>query len=79
MNIQAIKDDVNFFCGSTSATYTDANKVRNINVAYHDVTRLIWDSADGWNYDDKNNSTIPRAFTTLTHTTQDYAIPTETR
>lgn len=76
MNLQNLKDDVDFFCGSTSGTYSDANKVRNMNVAYHDVARLIWDSADGWNYDDKNNATIPRAYTTLTHNTQDYAVPT---
>lgn len=76
MNLPQIKLDINFLCGSTSGTYTDTDKVRNINIAYHDVAQLIWDSADGWSYDDKNNTTVPRAYTTLVHNTQDYAIPT---
>lgn len=75
MNLSQLKSDVNMLCGATSATYLDADKVRNMNIAYHDVARLIWDSADGWSYDDRNNSTLPRAYTTLTHNTQDYAIP----
>lgn len=76
MNLSQLKADVNFLCGSTSGTYTDTDKVRNMNVAYHDVARLIWDSADGWNYDDSNATTLPIAKTTLVHNQQDYSLPT---
>lgn len=62
--------------GSTSAIYADADLIRNVNVAYHDVARLIWDSTDGWNYDDSNATTLPIAKTTLVHNQQDYTLPT---
>lgn len=76
MNIGQIKADINFLCGATSGTYSDTDKVRNINIAYHDVARLIWDSVDGWNYDDSNATTLPIAKTTLVHNQQDYSLPT---
>lgn len=76
MTTSEIKADINFLCGSTSATYPDADKMRNVNVAYNHVARLIWDSADGWNYQDSNTAGLPVAFTTMTHDTQDYTLPT---
>lgn len=75
MNLSELKSDVDFLCGSTSATYLVADKVRNMNIAYHDVARLIWDSTDGWQYDDSNATTLPIAKTTLVHNQQDYSIP----
>lgn len=75
MNIGSIKSDTRFLCGSTSGTYSDTDLVRNVNIAYHDVARLIWDSADGWNYDDSNASTLPVAKTTLVHNQSDYSLP----
>lgn len=75
MNIASIKLDVNFLCGSTSGTYEDIDKVRNINVAYQDVARLIWTSARGWQYDDSNATTLPIAKTNLVHNQQDYSLP----
>lgn len=75
MNLASLKADVNFLCGSTSASYADSDKVRNMNVAYHDVARLIWDSADGWQYDDSNATTLPIATSTLIHNQQDYSLP----
>ncbi len=75
MNIQTIEADIDFLCGSTSATYSTANKIRNINIAYHDVARLIWESAGGWQYDDTNATTLPIAKTTLVHNQDDYSIP----
>lgn len=76
MNISNIKSDVYQMCGATSATYQDADLIRNINVAYNDIARLIWDSADGWNYDDSNATTLPIGKTTLVHNQQDYTLPT---
>jgi hypothetical protein len=75
MNIQEIDNDVDFLCGSTSASYPVADKRRNENIAYQDVARLIWQSAGGWQFDDSNATTLPVARTTLVHNQQDYTLP----
>lgn len=75
MQISSLLSDVNFLCGSTSGTYPNADKVRNMNIAYQDVARLIWDSSDGWQYDDGNATTLPIAYTTMVHSQQDYSLP----
>lgn len=75
MNITQLKADINFLCGSTSATYPDSDKVRNINIAYQTVATVIWESEGGWQYDDSNATSLPVATTTLVHNQQDYALP----
>lgn len=79
MNITTLKQDIDFLCGSTSATYTDADKIRNINIHYQDVARLIWESAAGWQFDDTNATTLPLVKTTMVHGQQDYSLPTTTQ
>ncbi len=76
MDVDTLKKDVDFLAGSTSATYAATDKIRNMNVAYNDVARLIWESADGWQYDDSNNTTLPIAKSSLVHNQQDYSLPT---
>ncbi len=75
MNLTNIKLDVDYLCGSTSATYTDTNKVRNINIAYQDTSRLIWESADGWQYSDSNSTTLDIAYATIVASQKDYSLP----
>lgn len=75
MNVQDLKNDINLLCGSTSATYLNADKIRNVNIAYQDVARLIWESAAGWQFDDSNSTTLPLVKTTLVHGQQDYSLP----
>jgi hypothetical protein len=75
MTISELDSDVDFLCGSTSATYSPTNKRRNMNIAYRDVARIIWESDGGWNYDDANATTLPKATTTLVHGQQDYSLP----
>jgi len=77
VNITNIKADIDFLCGTTSGTYPDADKIRNINIAYNDVARLVWESAAGWQFDDSNATTLPIAKTTLVHNQQDYSLPTD--
>lgn len=79
MNISQIKADIDFLCGSTSATYSDTNKIRNVNVAYQDIARLIWESDDGWQYDDTNANTLAIGTSSLVHNQQDYALPSTTQ
>lgn len=75
MTVSELDSDVDFLCGSTSATYSPTNKRRNQNIAYRDVARIIWESDGGWNFDDKNATTLPEATTTLVHNQNDYSLP----
>lgn len=75
MNVSDIKLDIDFLCGTTTATYPTADKIRNINQAYHDVARQIWAVADDWEYDDSNKTDLPIATANLTHAQQDYEMP----
>lgn len=75
MNVTQLLQDVDFLCGSTSGTYPVADKIRNINISYQQVATEIWRAADGWQYDDSNASTLPRAYATLVHNQQDYTLP----
>jgi hypothetical protein len=72
----SLYDDIDYLCGSTSATYPILDKRRNIYNAYNDVSRQIWEVANGWQYDDSNRVNLPIAHTTLVHNQQDYALPT---
>lgn len=78
MTISELDADIDFLCGSTSATYSPTNKRRNMNIAYRDVARIIWESDGGWRYDDTNATTLPKGTTTLVHGQQDYSLPTTT-
>ena len=75
VNKQGLVDDVNFLCGTNTTTYPLADMVRNVNQHYHDVTRLIWESSDSWQYDDSNKTDLPRILTTLVNGQQDYSVP----
>lgn len=74
MNITQLDQDVDFLCGSTSATYTPTDKRRNMNIHYQDTARLIWESSGG--FDDTNNTDGPVAYRTLGNLSASYTIPT---
>jgi len=74
-NSQGLVSDVLFMTRTTTASYALVDITRNINSEYHNVNRLIWENADDWHYDDSNASDYPNAYVTLTHTTQQYSIP----
>lgn len=76
-NSQGLIEDVDFLCGSNSSSYPTVHKTRNINQAYQDVTRLIWEVSDDWQYDDSNATDIPLAYGTLVHSQQNYEFPTD--
>jgi hypothetical protein len=75
MNISAIKADARYLAGATSATYVDIDLTRNINISYQDVARKIWESQNGWQFDDSNSTTLPIATTSLVNNQQDYELP----
>jgi len=76
MTLSQLKTDTEFLCGATSGTYTDTNKVRNMNIAYHNVARLIWESDGAWSYDDSHNTDAPVAYRTVSNASGSYLIPT---
>jgi hypothetical protein len=76
-NGQGIIQDVDFLCGTNSTSYPTVDKVRNINQAYHDVTRLIWECSDAWQYDDSNKTDLPVALAIMVDGQQDYELPTD--
>lgn len=67
-----ICQDIDFLCGSTTASYPIADKVRNVNVALNSAFQKIWSIQDGWFLDDSNRTDYPKILATLTHGTQDY-------
>lgn len=75
MTVSELDSDIDFLCGSTSATYSPTNKRRNMNIAYRDVCAVIWENDGGWRYDDSNATTLPEATTNLVDGQQDYSIP----
>jgi hypothetical protein len=75
VNVSELDADIDFLCGSTSATYSTTSKRRNMNIAYRDVARLIWEVDTGWVYDDSNANTRPHAYTSLVNNQQDYSLP----
>jgi hypothetical protein len=76
MNITNLLADIDFLCGSTSATYPVVDKIRNINQAYNDTARVIWESDGAWAFDDSNNTDGPVAYKTLANASASYTVPT---
>ncbi len=76
-----IVEDTLYNCGLPTITasyssYALADITRNINNAYLDVVRRIWDCAAGWQYDDSNATDLPVGYTTLVDSQKDYELPT---
>lgn len=76
MNVTDLKNDIDFLCKTNSNTYKNADKIRNMNVAYQNVARLIWEAAGEWQYDDSNADDFGIATTTLVDSQKDYELPT---
>lgn len=74
-NKAGLIQDVDFLCGTNSASFPVVDKTRCINIAYHDVSRMIWDCSGDWEYDDSNKTDLPIATTLLVDAQQDYELP----
>ena len=72
----SICDDIDFLCGSTSATYHPADKARNVNQEYQRVATLIWEVDGTWQFDDSRNAGESKATRTIAHASAIYEIPT---
>jgi hypothetical protein len=76
MNWSELRADVDFHCGSTSGSYSDADKMRNMQVAYQGVATLIWESDPTYSFDDRNNTGSSKAYRTIANASASYLIPT---
>jgi hypothetical protein len=74
-NGKGIVNDVLFLCDTTTASYPMVDITRNINQEYKNVARIIWEVADGWQYDDTNATDLPISTTTLVSGQADYSLP----
>lgn len=71
---KGIVQDIDFLCGTTSASYLVNDKVRNVNQALHDITQIIWSCQDKWFFDDSGRTDYPRLLVTLTNNQRDYRV-----
>jgi hypothetical protein len=76
MNYSQLRSDVYFNCRTTSAVYLTADVLRNINNAYHNVVRQIWEAQDGWQFDDLGRGSLPKITFNLSGAVQNYSIST---
>lgn len=72
----SIFDDIDFLCGSTSATYPTLQKRRNVLNAYQKVATLIWEADGDWGFDDSNQIDASKATKTMGQASATYTIPT---
>jgi hypothetical protein len=76
MNWLKLREDVDFLCGSTSATYLAADKMRNMTSEYQNVATKIWESDPTYSWDDRNATDGPIAKRTMADASGSYLIPT---
>lgn len=76
MTLDELRNDVHFLCGTTSASYSNTNIDRNLNIALQDVARVIWESDNTWSFQDANDGSDPVAYRTLGNASGSYKIPT---
>lgn len=76
MNASEIWSDIDFLCGSTSGTYYQSHKARNVNQEYQRLATVIWQADGTWNFDDQNNTDTAVAYRTVANASATYTIPT---
>lgn len=76
MTITELKADINFLCGSTSASYPVADKIRNLNQEYQRVAVAIDQATDAWQFDDSNATAARTTYITLADASASYEIAT---
>lgn len=74
MTIGDIQKKIYALTKTNSSSYTDANMLIDVNVAYNDITAQIFQADGRWEYDDSNNTDFPVATTALVSGQQDYAL-----
>ena len=73
---QGLIEDITFLLGIDINGYGIEDRTRNINERYRQVWSMIFESYDGWKFQDDNLSANPYADQTLTSGTATYSLPT---
>jgi len=74
--IQACEDLCGFDNGDISGNTNLLNRfTRMLNDRYNQTSNWIWNTTGDWEYDDRSQTTLPEATTTLVANQQDYELP----
>ena len=76
-NTQDLTTLIDFFCDSTSTSYTLANKVLNINAFYEELVGKIVLADGDWQFDDTNYTDLPLGKGTLVEGQKEYSFASE--
>lgn len=68
--------DAQFLAGVDSNAFASTDFARLANRWYYKAVIDAWDSSDGWDFDDTNQSNFAIATTTMVNSQPDYSIPT---
>jgi len=71
-NNQGIVQDIYFGINANSTSYPIADVTRAVNLGLDKVSAIILQADNRWQFDDKNNTTLPIATTDLVNNQQDY-------
>ncbi len=69
---QGIVQDIYFGISANSSSYPIADVTRAVNMGLDKVSSIILQADNRWQFDDKNNTTLPIATTDLVLNQQDY-------
>lgn len=69
---QGIVQDIYFGISANSTSYPIADVTRAVNLGLDKVSAIILQADNRWQFDDKNNTTLPIATTDLVNNQQDY-------
>ncbi len=76
-NGQGISQEVDRLCDTTDSTYPRIDKTARVNIANEEVATWIITADGTFQYDDDNNSTLPRFLGTLTDGQAQYSFATK--
>jgi len=76
-NSSGICQEIDSICGTTSTSYTLADKNRRLNSALDDYVLLAIKEASGWSVEDTGETDLPIASTNLVSGQADYSFPNE--
>lgn len=75
MTLAEIQTRITFYTKANTTNYPNADRLIAINKAVDDITIMILQSQDEWDYDDTNQSDFPILTTDLVTSQQDYKLP----
>lgn len=78
MTLKEVNTQITNYTKANTSQFINANRIILINKAVKDITMMILQAQDGWDFDDANHDDFPILTTNLVANQQDYALPTNT-